>query len=570
MTGLLSAFILAIAFTSLSATEDLVPTPRNNTFYDLTWAKALEGVDYFDDWAEWDGVTGLDGTELRYREIARVPGTGWTTVYYEFRAFSHPFVDTDATPTVLPWKQFGALCLPPMADVVDGGFAKRGVMLDIQAFDGYDPPHPFNSDYLQESCERITGMYKVPFFIHGWDADVVDSLFSKNYHQSQLDWADRVLDDFDSRNVTDVEDFSGNQYERVLIDDVLAKANMVALTAFQRFVDREVDQSDECDDVSGSEDCSTGKLEKVAAAGMSKSGRAMWILGAVDDRVDVLVPMGFLAEDRAAYIDDIVTDWDCDISHIPSPDQDLYESILRIGDWVRETAAGQHFAAQDSVLTWQNELYPTHILIGGDIGKPGFHDNAFPVMAENDFLNGFTHSSWRYARFFDDNSSVTGSDPLGATWRSNLLYAADLLVGGALGPGTPSTSITTSSHTSTAPCTNSTGCTVTLSMTAPGLAASTLSETVLLYLKSTSRHRRDATTAAQWQSATTGQYTSPGTSVTLGATIGVAQGEMLTYMWVMRQATTVNSIPFWKTASSIPKEAYPLANNTCALPDWRP
>jgi hypothetical protein len=102
------------------------------------------------------------------------------------------------------------------------------------------------------------------------------------------------------------------------------------------------------------------------------------------------------------------------------------------------------------------------------------------------------------------------------------------------------------------------------------LAASTLSETVLLYLKSTSRHRRDATTAAQWQSATTGQYTSPGTSVTLGATIGVAQGEMLTYMWVMRQATTVNSIPFWKTASSIPKEAYPLANNTCALPDWRP
>jgi hypothetical protein len=582
--GLLGALAVALAGVAVQGTPDPVPTPRNNEFYDLAWAKALIADDYAVNWDTWDGMTGLDGTALRYRETDRVSlGNGAVAVYFDFRAFTHEFFDDDPLdgPTkTLPWKQQGILCVPAMTHIVAPGFAKRGVMLDVQVIDTtLEPPHPFNKYYLDAMCRALTKSFEIPFFIHGWEADVVDEAYGANFHESQQYWIERALEAFDADNVTDVEDLVRSDYERILTDDVLAKGNMVALSAFQALVDREAELSPECEMSWGTGECTPGRLEKVAAAGISKSGRAMWLLGAVDDRVEVLVPMGYFAEDRAAYIDDIITDWNCDISHIA--EQSLYESILRLGDWARDTAAGQHWTAHDSVLTWQSELYPAHVLIGGDIGKPNFHDNAFPVMAENDFLTGFTHPSWRYARFFDDNTTPDyqpETDALGATWQSNLLYAADLLLNGASTvPTTPTTSaapVPSAPFDPTAPCTNATGCGVKLSMSTGNLTAGISTEIVLLYLVSDSRHRRDATTAAQWATASSGVYTHQTTSATANVTIGVPKDKMLTYMWVVRQARSVNTSPnqtsFWRSASSIPKEAFPLPNNSCTLPDWRP
>jgi hypothetical protein len=273
----------------------------------------------------------------------------------------------------------------------------------------------------------------------------------------------------------------------------------------------------------------------------------------VDDRVAVLAPGGSAHESWRDLMEHYRSDWHgslpASVGHVP-----LFEEVLRLGDWLTTTEAGRKMDRAMSPEYWSNQIYARHLLISGDLGAQDQHDVIWPILAENHCLAALKTPSWRYVRAYD-GSGVSLNDAAGELGRSLLPHVADLLTLGTLTPSTPKVHVAEEGRR--------------LRVRADCAVDGGLrTEAVLVYIMARDRNiclrpRADWKTAAL--AAVAGH---PGRFIS-EMLPEVPQDSALTFMVVVKELVERPPIRYWRSASSLPEERFPLPAHHAKLPSWK-
>lgn len=137
----------------------------------------------------------------------------------------------------------------------------------------------------------------------------------------------------------------------------------------------------------------------VIAQGGSKQGWANWLLGVVDDRVKVSVPINMQLQDFITGIGRYETDWGC--QNVVGCG-DGFSAMDRLAglEWMLSSEAGRDFYRVYGVSNQQDLLFPEFYVVASDVTSPGHHDCQFPLGADSVFLNGLI-KPWRGFRLTD-------------------------------------------------------------------------------------------------------------------------------------------------------------------------
>ena len=485
--------------------------PRELPYYDVAWAKALT----------------LESMNARI--VSRDAVDGIDILALEYDAFDQPIAAADGV-KVVRWRQRGTLILPP-APLPLG----KAVTVNVHSDDAGDrnQPHSFVNMGLD-----IARAFHLPVLIHGWMPDVLTAADGKGVHDTQVLALSRLLaarvEDADKLPMDGRFMFNGNP---------LAKADMVSLTLAQRLIKRERSRD----------------ITEFASLGISKEGAAHWILGALDDRVTVLGPGGYYVHDSKVAYDRYGkdTNWRFPWVGGERPEYDglrqLFSTFWRVLDWVNTTDAGQLVARTTmDPARWYQDIRARHVVVFGDLGfMPGQHDGPWPFWAENQPLATFTHPSWRYVRVFDGSGVFMDANGIGEMGLSMLPQLADLLVNDAVMPGTPIVEATAIGERQVA-------ITATAAVT-PGLPHDAL----LIYAVSPERGLRDR---ERWKIVPMAE-TGPGTWKLALPAIPDSHG--LTYMVEVRERATTGELSYWRSASSLPVERFPVPEFDVPGPRWK-
>jgi len=485
-----------------------VRSPRDLAYYDVERLKKLSLAD------------------MKYKEVRRetiqsavVPGKV-TAIVGTYHGFQQPLALADGKTVTVPWKQWAVLCLPP-APKPGAAPVRHGLLYNCHDI---GPDAALKQDVVRDWAVGLTRAFGIPVLFHGWEKDVVAAAGGESFGGTQEIMFNRWL----AAGITRVEDqpMDGHYLYNGF---PLAKADMVSITLLQRLAEKEL----------------SVRIEEVASLGASKEGHAQWVLGALDDRVAVLCPMSFFGESFRELGQRYCADWN---GATPKGIESLFHATFRWMDWMEKTEAGATMDRTLSVEHWPDLIRARHVLVTGDIGRPPQHDSAWPLLAENKFLEKFRHPSWRYVRTYDDDGVGAGDMS-----RSVPAQAAELLVGGSPSPTTPVISAVEKARR--------------ISVTATSqLEPHLKTEARLLYLFSPSRKlplygdrwKDDAMIPVKGQP---GKFTFD--------LPDVPPDHMATLLVVVRQLVKRNDITFWRSASGLPQEHFALPTHNAKLPSWK-
>jgi len=442
---------------------------------------------------------------------------GVTLITGTFRAFGHPFPVAGNGVKTLPWRQVAMLFLP---EHPGGSPTPYGVLYNCH-------------DMLEADAKthlalgrRVCQAFRIPVMIHGWAPDVVSELEGTTYHSTQASWMRLLL-------------ASGVERAEDLPDDLrfvspLPKGDMVAISLLQRLALREAGLN----------------VDEVGSLGISKEGGAHWILGAIDDRVTVVAPGGCIPSTRdlmACYRED----WNFELPP-EFGEPDLFHTFWRYLDWAHRTEAGRALNQPMEVAYWPDAIKARDVLISGDLGLPGQHDRAWPVLAERQFFDTFSHSSWHYVRAFDGSGLLLG-DRIGEMGIGLLYHVAYLLTNGTRTPSTPTVTVTESGRRLRIEARSRT-------------SGDHEAEALLFTMISSSRNRRLPGTV--WQRTPMpeahgepGCYASP-------LLPSAPLGHSLTFIVAVRERVEQGGTWYWRSASTLPEERFPLPRCDGRLPRW--
>ncbi len=484
--------------------------PEDLPYYDVAWAKALT----------------LESMNARI--LSRDTAEGVDIIEVSYDAFDQP-IDTDEGVKSIRWRQRGWLVLPQT--IMHEG---KALALNIHDVDGGDKDNPRSSVGMGVTAARAFG---IPVLIHGWRPDVVAEIAGRSFHDTQVLAFDRLL----SAHITSADElpmdgrylFNGNP---------LAKADMVSLTLLQRLTQQERHDA----------------ITQIASLGISKEGAAHWILGAIDDRVTVLGPGGYYAHDARETYERYGGDtgWRFPWKGGDRPEYDglraLFVAFWKFLDWEDSTEAGRLVARTTTdPAAWYSQIKAKHVLVFGDLGiVPGQHDGPWPFWAENKPLAAFKHPSWRYVRAFDGSGVLMDQQGIDEMGLSMLPQLADLLVNETTLPETPSVAVTEIADRQ-----------VSIHASAQ-MSAGLEHEALLLYAISPERGLRDPET---WRVAAM-EETAPGVWDLLVPPVPADEG--LTFIVVVREKATAGDLTYWRSASSMPMERFPVAQFNLPGPRW--
>lgn len=472
-------------------------TPEKFGYYDVPWAR------------------GLTLEHMRFSETARTNLDTVVAIGGSIAAFDQPYVGENGEVKTLRWRQRGILFLPP-----PGSQPVQGLLYNCH------DTNPAQVVLHREWGEGIARAFGIPVLIHGWEPDVVSAVAGRGFHTTQELMMKRLLQ-------------ARLEQERDLPRDgryffngsPLAKADLVALTWIQRWVEKE----------------RGWKIKDLGSLGISKEGGAHWILAALDDRLKVCAPGGSYHEDLSELLHRYAADWNGQFpAHLGN--EELFNRLFRFADWTAKTAAGRCVDAVMNPVHFRDRLKSKHFLVSGDLGQ---HDGPFPVLAENKFLKAWKHPSWIYVRVHD-GSGVILNDKAGELGRSLLPHVADVLVHGTRTPATPVVSVERE------------GRRVRFNARAT-MAPGARQEAELLYMISPERSLRRADahwTVAQMKWQRDGQFE-------LDWLPEVPPDHGLTYMVVVKELAVRDPIRFWRSASSLPDEVFPLPEHKPRMPSWK-
>ncbi|MCB9971107.1 MAG: hypothetical protein R3C00_05560 [Hyphomonas sp.] len=519
-----SSLILLVACTVAKTAPDAImpsPTaaalspedmrgPEDLPYYDVAWAKALT----------------IDAMHVRVMSRAQAEDADIIEVQYD--AFDQPIATEDGV-KVVRWRQRGWLILP--RTILHEG---KAVALNIHDVDGGDKDNPRSSVGMGVDVARAFG---IPVLIHGWMPDVVADVDGRSFHDTQVMAFKRLL----AAHITSADElpmdgrylFNGNP---------LAKADMVSMTLLQRLVQQERGEA----------------ITEIGSMGISKEGASHWILGALDDRVTVLGPGGYYAHDAQETYDRYGkdTDWRFPWKDGDRPEydglRDLFATFWKFLDWQVSTDAGRLVARTTTdPVNWYSTIKARQVLVFGDLGTvPGQHDGPWPFWAENKPLSSFKHPSWRYVRAFDGSGVLMDQAGIGEMGLSMLPQLSDALVNDTQLPGTPSIAVAQVADRQVEVSAKA--------KTTPGLAH----EALLLYAISSERGLRDPGT---WQIAPMTETGSNSWTLQLPP---VPDDNGLTFIVVVREKATAGDLSYWRSASSMPMERFPVPQFNRPGPNW--
>ncbi|MHB0999982.1 MAG: hypothetical protein ACYC27_12115 [Armatimonadota bacterium] len=491
--------------------KQIFTSPREFPMYDLEWAKNLT----------------LD--KMSFTEINRTVIDGIECVEVAFSAFDQPFATLDGGVIVLPWRQRGQLYLPsePRAGL------HQGVLFNVHDILGYEGWSGTQVDW----GVGIARAFGIPVLIHGWAADVVFQIANMGYHSTQLP----VLNHFWDLKIEKYDDLPIDGRYMVINGNPLVKGDMVAITMFQRLVSNEIGMT----------------IDEVGSLGISKEGSAHWILGAVDDRIAVLALGGAAHHLPGDMMERYMADW----KGICPP---VAAAMEGFGDWVRlmmqfgnyslSTEAGRVMDKVNSPKHWPEQIYARHVMMCGDIGQ---HDGAWPITCENSFYKSFTHPSYRYVRAYD-GTGVMFDEGIGEVGRGVFPHVADLLVYGSETPDTPQVTAEEQGRQATIHM----RCTVDDCLE---------SEAILVYVIAPDRALTMYSPDISWQIVPMQPLPSKPGELEAEYTLDVPESHQMTYIVIIREQVERSPITYWRTASSMPKECFPLPEHQGEVPfniDW--
>lgn len=474
--------------------------PRDLPYYDLAWAK------------------GLTLSSMNARVVSRDFVDGIDIIAVEYDAFDQPIAAEVGVKTVR-WRQRGWLVLPQTLL-----HNAKAVAINVHNDVAGDKNNPRSFLGMGIGVAKAFG---IPVLIYGWLPDVVASVDGRGFHEAQELAMDRLL----AAHIEAADDmpmdgrylFNGNP---------LAKADMVSLTLLQRLVQKERGSN----------------ITEIGSMGISKEGASHWILGAIDDRITVLGAGGYYAHDAREIYDRYGKDngWRFPWKGGERPEYDglrkLFTAFWRFLNWEYSTAAGRLLERTTTdPVNWYSQIRAKHVLVFGDLGlPPNQHDAPWPFWAENKPLATFKHPSWRYVRAFDGSGVMMDQQGIGEMGQSMLPQLADLLVNDATLPGTPAVTVTQIAERQVAVSSKA--------QVTPGLAH----ELLLLYAMSAERGLRDR---EYWHIV---PMTEAGPGAWKLQIPAVPAGQGLTLMVVVREKVTVGKLGYWRSASSMPVERFPV------------
>lgn len=485
--------------------------PRDLPYYDVAWAKALT----------------LEAMNARVVSRESVDGLDILSVQYD--AFDQPIAASDGA-RVIRWRQRGALILPP-APLLRG----KALAVNVHNDDAGSAEAP--RSYVRRAM-AVAQAFRIPVLVHGWLPDVLEPIDGRSVHATQ----DLVMQRLLAAGIESAGDlpmdgsylFNGNP---------LAKADMVSLTLLQRLVQQE----------RGS------PVEEVAALGISKEGAAHWILGAVDDRVAVLGTGGYYVHDSRETYERYGKDtgWRLPWKGAERPEYDgvrsLFNTFWRFCDWVNETEAGQLVARTTmDPARWYDDIRARHVVVFGDLGiMPTQHDGPWPFWAEVKPLHSLHHPSWRYVRVFGGSGVYMDEQGIDDMGLSMLPHLADLLVNDATLPATPRVDI------------DQVGDRQVRVRAQAAVSPDLPREALVLYGTSTGHSFRDP---EDWHTATMRETATGSWELELPV---VPNGQELALMVVVRERVTRGPLQYWRSASSLPIEQFPLPEYDLPGPRWK-
>ncbi|HEB60474.1 MAG TPA: hypothetical protein ENJ06_01475 [Phycisphaeraceae bacterium] len=381
MIPLLSVLVFALPVRS----EQPPLSPRDVPFYEV------------------DNIKNLTLTDMHWQQVAELDEDGVTVIAGYFDALDWNTYDVSFDPVTLPWLQRGILFLPPgYPQGLKAGAANKAVLYNSHDVD------PGSERFYYTWGVELARAFNIPVLLHGWDPALTLPAGYNSVHEMQFPLVDHFLDSGFCRwgDVPLDGSYGVN-------GNILVKGDMVAITLLQRLAEQK-----------------GGNVTRVGSLGISKEGGSHWILAAIDDRVEVVAPGGDYAQNMHALDEAYFREWGSRDHSGSPPDLNIARITHRLDSWACSTEMGRILNRINNPAQFSNDIYARYVLINGDVTLQSMHDRAFPLGAEQVFLDGFESVPWSYVRI-PDGSGVLLDDNMSERAYSLLPMVADKLINDA-------------------------------------------------------------------------------------------------------------------------------------------